>query len=143
MGWKHYICEISGKPAFVLIDERFANQSPIKELPRLSWFGVYCNLPTGEAFWNPEEADTLDRIENDLIRLSETFGHGWVAYVLRIATTGIREYYLYHADQAELSKAFTALKAIYGNYQIEFETTNDIAWEQYGRYVSYASGSTP
>jgi len=142
MAWKHYICELSGKPASVLIDDRFAHQSPVKELPRISWFSVYCNQPTSGEFWNPEEADILDRLENDLIRLSEMFGHGWAVYVLRVATFGIREYYLYHADQAELSKAFSALKAIYPNYRIEFETTNDIAWEQYRRYVFYDPNDT-
>lgn len=142
MAWKHYICEISGKPASVLIDGRFADQLPVKELPQLSWFGVYCQQPGGAAFWNPEETDVLDRLENDLIRLSETFGYGWVVYVLRIATPGIREYYLYHADQAELNKAFSALKAIYTNYRIEFETINDKVWEQYRKYVSYDPDGT-
>jgi hypothetical protein len=142
MAWTHYSCEISGKPASVLIDERFAPQFPIRELPRLSWFGVYCNQPTGRAFWNPEETDDLDRIETDLIKLSETFGHGWAVYVLRVATHGVREYYVYHADQAELSKVFSALKARYPNYRIEFETIDDLAWAQYGKYVSYEPDST-
>ena len=115
---------------------RFAQEFPVKELPRLSWLGVYCSRPAGGAFWDPEEADALDRIENDLVKLSGTCRHGWVVYVLRVATPGIREYYLYHADQAELSKVFLALEAIYPNYRIEFETTNDVAWEQYGRYVT-------
>jgi hypothetical protein len=139
MAWRHYTCEISGKPASVLIDERFAHQYPVKELPKLSWFGVYCNQPTGGAFWNPEEADALDLIENNLIKLSETFGHGWAVYVLRIATPGIREYYLYHAEQADLGKAFSSLKAIHPNYRREFKTTNDEGWEQYGRYVLFDS----
>ena len=142
MAWRHYTCEILGKPASVLIDEGFAQQSPIRELTRLSWFAVYCSQTTGGAFWNPEEADVLDRIENDLINLSETFGHGWAVYVLRVATPGIREYYVYHADHAELSKVFSALKATYPNYQIEFETTDDIAWEQYRKYVSYDPDGT-
>ena len=141
MAWRHYTCEISSKPASVLVDERFAHQLPVKELPRLSWFGVYCQQPTGGAFWNPEEADALDQLENDLIRLAETFGHGWAVYVLRIATPGIREYYLYHADQAELNKAFSVLKAVYPDYRIEFKTINDVMWEQYGRYVSFDPNS--
>lgn len=141
MSWRHYTCDISGRPASILVDERFAHQSPVTEMPRLSWFGVYCNQLSGEAFGNPEEADTLDRLENDLIKLSEQFGHGWVVYVLRLATPGIREYYLYHADHADLSAALKALQALYPNYRIDFETTNDEAWEQHGRYVSYPNGT--
>lgn len=142
MAWRHYICEILGKPASVLIDDRFAHQSPVKELPRISWFGVYCNQPTGGALYSPAESDILDRLENELIKLSERFGHGWAIYVLRIATPGIREYYLYHADQAELSKVISELKAIYPSYRIEYEVSNDIAWEQYSRYVSYDPDDT-
>lgn len=60
----------------------------------------------------------------------------------RIAAPGIREYYFYHADQARLSKPLSALRAIYPNYRMEFVTTDDIAWEQYGKYVSYAPDGT-
>lgn len=137
MAWRHYTCEISGKPASVLVDGQFFHQLPVKELPRLSWFGVYCNRPTGGALWAPEETEVLDQVENDLIKLAETFGRGWAVYVLRIATPGIREYYLYHADLAELGKACSALKALYPRYRIKFEESNDVAWEQYQRYVSY------
>jgi hypothetical protein len=65
-----------------------------------------------------------------------------VVYALRIAAPGIREYYFYHADQAELRKAFSALRAIYPNYRTEFVTTDDMAWEQYGKYVSYDPDGT-
>jgi hypothetical protein len=65
-----------------------------------------------------------------------------VVYVIRIATPDFRDYYLYHADQAELSKAFSALRAIYPNHRVEFEATDDIAWEQYGKYVSYDPNGT-
>jgi hypothetical protein len=65
-----------------------------------------------------------------------------VVYVIRIATPDIPDYYLYHADQAELSKAFSALKATYPNRRVEFEATDDIAWEQYGKYVSHDPDGT-
>jgi hypothetical protein len=100
MTWKHYLCTISDNADSVLIDDRFAEQLPVGEMPRLTWCGVYGNEPTEGAFWNPEETVLLDRIENDLIKLAQEFGHGWAVYVLRIATSGIREYYLYHADQS-------------------------------------------
>jgi Family of unknown function (DUF695) len=142
MAWRHYTCEISGKTASVLIDDRFAQHIPVKDLIRLSWISVYCNQPTCGALWNPEETDSLDRIEHDLIRLAEIFGRGWAVYVLRIATPGIREYYLYEADQAELTKAFIALKVKYRDYRMEFETITDRKWEQYQRYVFHQHGDT-
>ena len=135
MSWKHYTCEISGRRALVLVDDRFAQQSPIKQMPRLSWVGVYCNQPTGGAFWNPDETELLDRLEDDLIKLSEKFGRGWIVYLLRIATSGVREYYLYHDDQAGVSDTLKNLRTLYPNYRIDFETTNDETWEQYCRFV--------
>ena len=69
--------------------------SGVLELPRLAWFGVYCQRAPGVGFWDPEETDSLDALERDLIRLCEQFGQGWAVYVLRIATSGIREYYVY------------------------------------------------
>ena len=143
MAWKQYQCEISGKAALVLVDDRFAQDSPVKGLPLLSWVGIYCNRPPGGAFWDPEETVDLNRMEDELVKLSDAFGYGWAVYLLRIATPGVREYFIYHADQAELSKAFSALKATYPNYRVEFETTTDMAWEQYGRYVSAVPDDAP
>jgi hypothetical protein len=137
MAWHHYLCEISDKPASVLIDDRFAEQSPVGELPRLSWFGVYCHEPTGGAFWNSAETVLLDQVEKDLIKLSEQHGHGWVVYVLRIATPGIREYYLYHADHAELDAVLEALQSLHPDYRIDFDTIDDNTWEEYRRYLSF------
>ena len=85
MSWRHYTCDISGTTASVLVDDRFAHRSPVEGMPWLSWFGVHCNQPTDGGFWNPDETDMLDRLENDLLKLSEQFGHGWVVYVLRLA----------------------------------------------------------
>ena len=141
MTWKTCACEISSKPAIVLVDTRFAKQAPLHEMPCLTWFGVYCQLPVDEHLWNPTETETSDRLESDLIKLCGTFGHGWTVYVLHIATPGIREYYLYHSDAAELNKAFVALKANYPDYKIEFKETNDPDWKEYKTYVSFKRNS--
>ncbi len=137
MSWQQYTCEISGKPAQVLIDRRFEKQAPIIELPRLSWFGIYCKEPHGSGFWNPNETTALDEIEKDLLQVCETFGHGWVVYLLRIATPGLREYYLYHSDAAEIKKAFDALKRAHPTYRIEMDTTDDPQWNEYRKYASF------
>jgi hypothetical protein len=137
MTWKTYTCQVSNRPAMVLVDDRFANQAPLSQLPYLSWFGVYCSPPIGNGLWNPAESDCLDEIEDDLIKLCGAFGHGWVVYVLRIATPGIREYYLYQSGAAELDKAFLALKANHHEYRIEIDRLNDPDWRQYKKYVSY------
>ena len=135
MNWKHYTCEISGKPALVLVDDRFQEQAPIHELPRVSWFGVHCNQSPGADLWSPDEEQTLDSIEDDLIKLCEAFGRGWAVYVLRIATPGMREYYLYHSSAAELNKAFESLKTLHPSYKIESEAKDDPQWQQYKTYA--------
>ncbi len=137
MTWKTYTCQISNKPAIVLVDNRYAIQTPMRKLPRLSWFGVYCNLPVGNGCWNPDENEILDKLEDDLIELCGIFGRGWAVYLLRIATPGIREYYIYHSDAAELNKAYLAVKATYPEYRIEFETNDDPGWKEYTKYVNF------
>jgi Family of unknown function (DUF695) len=90
-------------------------------------------------FWNPEESNPLDRLENDLLKLSEQFGHGWAVYVLQIVTPGIREYYLYHANAAEMRRVLEDLRSLHPNYRIDFDTIDDAKWEQYRRYVSFVN----
>ena len=140
MAWKQYTCEVSGKPAQVLVDQRFEKQAPVKELPLLSWFGVYCKQAPSGNFWHPNETTALDEIEKDLLKICEAFGHGWLVYLLRIATAGIREYYLYHSNVAEIKKAFEALKAAHPTYKIETETTQDSQWNEYRKYAAFKSG---
>jgi hypothetical protein len=130
MAWKHYTCVISGKPAQVLIDQRFEKQAPVRELPLVSWFGIYCRQSPGNSFWNPNETTALDEIETDLLRVCEDFGHGWVVYLLRITTPGIREYYIYHSSAADIQKAFEALTAIHPTYKIEMDTIKDPEWNE-------------
>jgi hypothetical protein len=137
MTWKNYTCEILGKPALVLIDQRFHEQLPVKELPRLSWFGVHCKQAPSGSFWHPNETQALDEIEADLLKACEAFGNGWIVYVPCITTPGIREYYLYHSDAADLNKAMEALKATHPTYRIEKDTIADPEWNEYRKYASF------
>lgn len=143
MTWRTYTCDILNKLAIVLIDQQFENCFPVPELPLLSWFGIYCNLPPDGACWAEVETDSLDHVEDQLIEVVEQFGRGWAVYVFRIATPGIREYYIYHSAEAEISKAFDALKVSVPDYRIEFKTTNDASWEQYRRYSAFKEKKAP
>ena len=69
MPWTQRIGEIEGRPAQIVVDDRFKSSAPVRELSRLAWFGVHCQHTPGAAFWNPEETMSLDAVENDLIRL--------------------------------------------------------------------------
>jgi len=91
MPWSHRTTEIDGRPAQVLIDDRFRSVAPTRELPRLAWFGVYCRDDPGGAFWHPDESANLDVVERDLIRFCEHFGRGWAVYVMRIDTLRARK----------------------------------------------------
>jgi hypothetical protein len=90
MPWTHRIAEIEGQAAQILIDDQFRASTPVLELPRLAWFGVYCQRAPGAGFWDPQETDKLDALEDDLMRLCKHFGQGWAVYVLRISTPGMR-----------------------------------------------------
>lgn len=135
MAWITYTCNINSKLAQVLIDDRFHMQAPITELPFLSWIGVYRQMTSGGSFNDPKETAILDEIEDNLVRLCEDYGNGWAVYTHRIETSGIREYFIYHGDKAELNKAFSALMSVYPAYKIETETTRDDKWNEYRKYL--------
>jgi hypothetical protein len=131
MPWSHRVTEIEGRPVQILIDDSFHSSAPIEELPNLAWFGVYCRNPTDASFWDPDEAAVLDAIEDKLIQLCDQFGRGWSAYVMRIATRGIREYFIYFGDIANIDDVLPILRAAHSNYRIDYDLTRDAAWKRY------------
>jgi hypothetical protein len=131
MTWTYHEFEIEGKPAGALLDMQFAKQPPRDQLPNVAWFGVFCLLPAGGAFWDPDEQPTLDAIEDDVIRLCGSFGNGWAVYVHRLDTPGVREYFVYFGGTAELEKVLPSLKALHPEYRIEFESRPDPQWAHY------------
>ena len=141
MAWRHYVCELKGRTASVLIDHRFENQFPVKELPRLVWVGVYHHTRSEDSALNPIDIEALEGIERELISLSQSFGHGWMVYILRIQTAGIREYYFYCSEHAEPNKIATALRALNPTYRIEVDETLDADWIEYKNYVSFEASS--
>jgi hypothetical protein len=130
--------EINDRRAGVLIDDRFGTEAPVKDLPQLAWFGVYCQKEPGGGFWHPDETAGLDAIEGDFIRLCDEFGRGWAVYLMRIDTRGIREYYLYAGGDSELGQVLPKLQAAHPGYRIEFEESPDPEWEHYKDLLSEA-----
>jgi len=135
MSWIYHQFEIRGKTAGALLDTGFARQPPIEQLPKLARFGVYCCLPAGTAFWDPNEQSSLDAIETDLLQLCSGYGNGWAIYVRRLDTPGLREYYLYFGENAELEKALPDLKVLHSGYRIEFESRPDPQWTYYQSWL--------
>jgi len=131
MPWTHRTADIEGRPAQILVDDQFRDSAPVRELPRLAWFGVYCQRAPGVGFWDPEETDSLDALERDLIRLCEQFGQGWAVYVLRIATSGIREYYVYMGGGVDFTQVVPGLLAQHPDYRIDYEESTDPSWSRY------------
>ncbi|MFZ2956964.1 MAG: DUF695 domain-containing protein [Candidatus Ozemobacteraceae bacterium] len=137
MTWKHYQCTIKDNLASVLIDQQFQEHYPLKELPQLFWVGIYCDLASDGAFWNPEETQALDEIEKHLLMLGQSFGNGWMVFLFRIATPGIREYYFYYGDGAEVQKIVPALMNFHPKYRIESGFRLDTDWVEYRKYISF------
>ena len=131
MPWTHRITEIEGRPAQILIDESFKSSAPVRELPRLAWFGVYCQRPPGPAFWDPDESEQLDALEDDLLSLCGQSGRDCSTYVLRIATPGIREYYIYIGNGVDFAQVLPCLLARHPAYRIEHDETEDPTWKRY------------
>lgn len=142
MAWSSRITNVDGRLAQIFIDDRFRSSAPVRQLQRLAWFGVYTNSDPGGAFWHPDETVSLDAIEDDLIRLCEKFGRGWVVYVLRIATRGIIEHFLYFGDSANLSVVLPNLQSAHPAYRIEYEEFADPSWRRYISCLPSSDSST-
>jgi hypothetical protein len=135
MGWLlQSDCQINGRRAQILFDDQYLKIAPIQQLTELSWIGVFCQNPPGHAFWDPQETESLDKLEDIMLKLCEILGDGWIAYVFRIATPGLREYYFYHSNDAAIRDAYSALKALQPKYRIEFDSLYDPSWLEYRKY---------
>ena len=139
MSWLHYETVVSGRRALVLFENRFASSTPTN-LPELGWFGVYTNLESGAAYWNPDETDALNAIEDSLLRLCEQAGGVNAVYVRRAAIHGVREYYFYFGASVNLSSVLPRLQLLHPGYRIEFERSADAQWAHYGSWLAEARG---
>ena len=131
MPWSQHVTRLDERPVLILIDEGYWSRAPIPELPRLAWFAVYTRHDPGGAFWHPDETGSLNAVENDLIQLCGLFGRGWAVYVLRIASRGIREYFVYCGDKSELASVLPSLRAAHPQYRIEYDEMMDEEWKRY------------
>lgn len=137
MAWRTALLTIDDKPAHSMVDDRFASAPPADELPHMAWFGVYCATNPGGGFWNPDEGPKLDAIEDDLIRLCDLHGNGWAAYVHRLDTPGIREYYIYFGEAARMENVLPELKMAHPSYRLEFDRIDDLKWAQYRKWLGW------
>jgi hypothetical protein len=136
MTWQLFDTEINGTPAQVLLDDSFNKDAPSDELPTLTRFAVFCQQPAEGTYWHPDEAAALDKVENDLLGASNHFGKGWVVYVRRVDSPGLREYYLYSGGDADLAQVLPALTALHPDYRIEVNTASDPGWKQYSSWLA-------
>ena len=139
--WTYYECEIKERPALVLVDKRFVGCEATSALPKLFWLCVYTRLPPGGPYWNPDETNVLDKLEDDFFDLVRDNARGHSRYVLRIATHGLREYYIYHSTAVNLASTHAALCKAYPDYKIVFDSFDDPTWCQYNAYATFTPSS--
>lgn len=135
MAWKVYTRDVEGNQAQILVDDSFDWTAPVPNLTNLTVISIFCRQQPETTLWHPDEAEALDNLEERLINFAEDNGHGWAVYVLRMASYGVREYYFYHSEQAELGKAFERMKNMHPDYRIEMTTTPDPDWKHYRNFV--------
>lgn len=143
MTWQIFELKQDGKPLQLMLDDRFQADLPGGELPALTRLSVWCAQPPGDYFWNPKESEAIDQIEDDLLRLADEFGEGWVVYVHRRAQPGRLDYCFYSGGSAALDKLAPALVAAHPGYRFEAETSADPAWAQYAGWFAEAAAGTP
>ncbi len=138
MTWQLYDTEILGNQSQVLLDDSFVGELPGEELPNLAWIGVWCQKKPEGTYWHPDEAEMLDKIENNLLELVSQYSNGWAVYTRRVVSAGLREYFFYFGGDAELDKVAHALKEKFPEYRIEAEAKPDPTWELYLSWVKTA-----
>ena len=131
MTWRAKVLQIAGRLAHSMVDDRFKVAPPGLHMPHLAWFGVYCRIDPGTAFWNPLEQPKLDAIELELIALCDQFAGGQAAYLHRLDTRGLREYYVYCGHAAHLEEVLPRLRASHPDYRLEYDITVDADWAHY------------
>ncbi len=136
MTWTHFASQEADRAVLVLVDDRFASVAPIRELPTLTWLGVWVRLPPGSSFWDPAETEALDSIDRAVIRLAAELGNGYAVYPLQISPPGIREFYLYSGPTARLGLLRARLAAEFPEYRIETESRDDPEWSWYRSHLS-------
>ncbi len=130
---------IDGKKAQVLLDTQFRDQPlPSAQLPNLMWIGVWNQMDPCGALWHPDEAKRLEQLEASLMAALEKYGNGWAVYIRRVATEGVREYYVYYGDAAKVSRAAVVFKEANPAYRIEAEFRPDPTWSGYQNWVKEA-----
>ena len=67
MAWRTKLLNFGGKLGHTMVDDRFAANPPVDQLPHLAWFGVYCAKAPGGGLWDLSEGSQLDAIEGDLL----------------------------------------------------------------------------
>lgn len=138
MTWQLFDAEILGNQAQVLLDDQFITDNPGEDLPNIAWFGVWCSKDTEGHFWNPEETDTLNQIEQELLDLAGQSGNGWAVYVRRVISAGKREYFFYFGGDAALSDVLPQLQSQHPEYRIEYDVKPDPAWTYYFSWLKEA-----
>ena len=141
MTWRLFDTTIIGNQSQILLDDQFAADIPGDELPNLAWLGVWCQQDTEGRLWNHAETDTLDQIENDLLRLASQFGNGWAVYVRRAISAGKREYCFYYGGDAALNEALPPLQKLHPEYRIEYDANPDPQWSLYTAWLKEAPNS--
>jgi hypothetical protein len=127
----NYFTELNGKRAMVILEDGYMDAFPVAQLPNLSWFCVYWRLVPGGGFWDPDESDDLDALEEELMRLCDEAGHGWAVFVRRLDTYGIREFYFYTGGSSNLAAVLPRLHRLHPEYRIEYDVTSDPEWSHY------------
>jgi hypothetical protein len=106
---------------------------------QLGWFGVYCAKAPGGRLWDPTEGDQLDAVEGDLVKLCDQHGNGRAAYVHRLDTPGLREFYVYFGEDAFIDNVLPELEAAHPTYRLEFDRIDDSTWAQYRKWLGWVA----
>ena len=132
MAWQRKDGRIARRRAEILIDLRFRDTAPVRDLPMLHWLGVWCRQPVQrERFVPAAEQATVLRIERKLKTLARKASNGWAVYVMRIVSEGLVQYFFYARGAGALDGVSAELRKSFPRYRFEHDSEPDAEWVEY------------
>lgn len=143
MAWQLHELQRDGKPVQWMLEDRFRNDLPGDELPRLMTIRVGFAQTPADYFWHPDESAEIDQIEDDLLRLANQHGDGWVVFVQRRTESGFMDYFFYAGETARLDRVVADLAASHAKQRFTIEETADPAWSHYSGWFTAVQEHAP
>jgi uncharacterized protein (TIGR01619 family) len=127
--WEFYFCTIDNSPASIFVDVGLEDSVPDEARPHCAEITVFLLNPTEQGLTTDEEADTLWKIEEALVRkLRESNSAELVG---RVTMDGARSFYFYAASDEDMDDRVFEVLDQFPQYEVNIEVDYEPEWDAY------------